>query len=84
MLLATLGAFQGDCTKSCAFQLGTAEFLQPGLSSSGDTGAYWKALTFRAGPEGRVKFQNLERGSVSQAFYCVELPRAEFNQLQDG
>lgn len=26
-LLATLGVFQGDCTESCAFQLGTAEFL---------------------------------------------------------
>lgn len=63
-LLATLGAFWGDCTESCAFQLGTAEFLQSGMSSSGDTGARWKAPTFRAGPEGRVKFQDLGKGSV--------------------
>lgn len=52
-LLATLGVFQGDCTESCAFQLGTAEFLQPGLSSSGNTGSHWKTPTFRAGPRGK-------------------------------
>lgn len=63
-LLATVGVFQGDYTESCAFQLGTAELLQPGLSSSGDTGSHWKAPTFRASPEGRMKFQDLERDSV--------------------
>jgi hypothetical protein len=60
-LLATVGVFQGDYTESCAFQLGTAEFLQPGLSSSRSTGSYWKAPTFIVSPERRMKFQDLER-----------------------